>query len=85
MVPPEEDAHADLVVIDGDVLSDIRKSEYVEYTVLNGRVYEPATMNEVGSKEKREPFFFEQDNATFMPQQTADEVEAKAHHYHWEH
>ncbi|WP_348681062.1 amidohydrolase family protein [Alteromonas mediterranea] len=76
---------ADLVVIDGDVLSDIRKSEYVEYTVLNGRVYEPATMNEVGSKEKREPFFFEQDNATFMPQQTADEVEAKAHHYHWEH
>ena len=76
---------ADLVVIDGDVLSDIRKSEFVEYTVLNGRVYESATMNEVGSKKKRKPFFFEQDNATFMPQQTADEVEAKAHHYHWEH
>ncbi len=73
---------ADLVVIDGDVLSDIRKSEFVEYTVLNGRVYESATMNEVGSKKKRKPFFFEQDNATFMPQQTADEVEAKAHHYH---
>ena len=34
---------------------------------------------------KRKPFFFEQDNATFMPQQTADDVEAKAHHYHWEH
>ena len=76
---------ADLVVIDGDVLSDIRKSEFVEYTVLNGRVYESATMNEVGSKKKRKPFFFEQGNATFMPQQTADEVEAKAHHYHWEH
>ena len=76
---------ADLVVIDGDVLSDIRKSEFVEYTVLNGRVYESPTMNEVGSKKKRKPFFFEQDNATFMPQQTADEVEAKAHHYHWEH
>ena len=76
---------ADLVVIDGDVLSDIRKSEFVEYTVLNGRVYESATMNEVGSKKKRKPFFFEQDNATFMPQQTADDVEAKAHHYHWEH
>lgn len=76
---------ADLVVIDGDVLNDIRKSEFVEYTVLNGRVYESATMNEVGNKKKRKPFFFEQDNATFMPQQTADEVEAKAHHYHWEH
>lgn len=47
---------ADLVVIDGDVLSDIRKSEFVEYTVLNGRVYESATMNEVGSKKKRKPF-----------------------------
>ncbi|NDV92200.1 amidohydrolase family protein [Alteromonas sp. 345S023] len=76
---------ADLVVIEGNVLSDIRRSEYVEYTVLNGRVYEAATMNEVGSKTQRQPFFFEQDNATFMPQQTADEVEAKAHHYHWQH
>ena len=76
---------ADLVVIDGDVLSDIKKSEYVEYTVLNGRIYESATMNEMGSKKKREPFFFEQDNATFMPQATADAVEAKAHHFHWEH
>ncbi|BFT31643.1 amidohydrolase family protein [Alteromonas sp. D210916BOD_24] len=76
---------ADLVVIDGDVLSDIRKSEFVEYTVLNGRVYEAATMNEVGSKKTRQPFFFENDNRAFMPQQTADEIEAKAHHFHWEH
>ena len=76
---------ADLVVIDGDVLSDIRKSEYVEYTVLNGRIYEAATMNEVGSKKKRAPFFFEENNATFMPQETTDAVEAKAHHFHWEH
>ena len=76
---------ADLVVIDGDVLSDLRRSEYVEYTVLNGRVYEAATMNEVGSDKQRAPFFFEDDNATFMPEATAAEINAKAHMYHWKH
>ncbi|MCU7554511.1 amidohydrolase family protein [Alteromonas sp. ASW11-19] len=76
---------ADLVVMDGEVLNNLRRSEYVEYTVINGRVYEAATMNEVGSKTERKPFFFEKDNATFMPQDTAVEVEAKAHKYHWEH
>ena len=81
----EEGKLADLVVIDADVLNDIRGSEYVEYTVLNGRVYEAATMNEVGSKKKRKPFFFEEDNATFMPEETAEAIEAKAHYFHWTH
>ncbi len=81
----EQGKLADLVVMDGDVLNNLQRSEYVEYTVINGRVYDAATMNEVGSKTERKPFFFEQDNATFMPQDTAAEVEAKAHKYHWEH
>lgn len=76
---------ADLVVIDGDVLNDLRRSEFVQYTVLNGRVYDAATMNEVGSKKKRQPFFFENDNQAFMPEDTAREISAKAHTYHWEH
>ena len=76
---------ADLVVIDGDVLSDIRRSEFVEYTVLNGRVYEAATMNEMGSRKQRKPFFFEADNKLFMPEETAQEINAKAHMYHWRH
>lgn len=49
----------DLVVIDGDVFSDIRKSEFVEYMVFNGWVYEFVIMNEVGSKKKCKLFFFE--------------------------
>ena len=76
---------ADLMITDGDVLNDIRRSEYVTYTVINGRVYDVATMNEMGSKQKRQPFFFEGNNKAFMPQQTATEVEAKAHQYHWKH
>lgn len=76
---------ADMMITDGDVLNDIRRSEFVTYTVINGRVYDVATMNELGSKKKRKPFFFEADNKAFMPQQTAEEVEAKAHQYHWDH
>jgi Tol biopolymer transport system component/imidazolonepropionase-like amidohydrolase len=76
---------ADLVIIDGDVLNDLSRSEYVEYTVINGRVFEAATMNELGEKEKRAPFFFEKHNNLFMPKQTQEEMDAKAHTYHWVH
>jgi imidazolonepropionase-like amidohydrolase/Tol biopolymer transport system component len=76
---------ADLVIIEGDVLNDMSRSEYVTYTVLNGRVYEAATMNELGSETKRPAFFFESDNAAFMPSQTEQEVHQKAEKYHWAH
>ena len=76
---------ADLAVINGDVLSDLRRSEYVEYTVINGRVYEAATMNELGSKRKRKPFFFEQDNLNYMPEETRESIENKARRHHWVH
>ncbi|WP_133471904.1 amidohydrolase family protein [Paraglaciecola marina] len=76
---------ADLMVIDGDVLTDIRRSEYVTYTVINGRVYDSATMNEVGSKKVREDFFFEHDNQLFMPEATTQAMHEKAHKYHWVH
>lgn len=76
---------ADMMIIDGDVLSDIRRSEFVEYTVLNGRVYETATMNEVGSKKQREAFFFEQNNQLFMPKATQQAIDAKAQKHHWVH
>lgn len=76
---------ADLVVIDGDVLNDLSRSEYVDYTIINGRVFEAATMNELGEKEKRSPFFFEKHNNLFMPKQTQQEMDAKAHTYHWVH
>lgn len=75
---------ADLVVIEADVLSDIRNSEFVSHTVLNGRIFEAATMNEVGGKQ-RAPFFFEADNEAYMPDATQKRVEAKAERHHWVH
>ncbi|NNF00331.1 MAG: amidohydrolase family protein [Pyrinomonadaceae bacterium] len=76
---------ADMVVIDGDVLKDLRRSEYVDYTVINGRVYDAATMNEYGSKVRRYPFFFEATNKTFMPSDTREAIESKAKELNWTH
>lgn len=76
---------ADMVIIDGDVLADIRKSEYVSHTVINGRVFESATMNELGSKKERNLFFFENNNKLFMPEHTATMMEEKSKRFHWVH
>ncbi|MFQ3236298.1 MAG: hypothetical protein ACI9C4_001869, partial [Paraglaciecola sp.] len=48
-------------------------------------VYQADTMNEVGSKHKRQPFFFEQANQLFTPQATQIEVQQKAEKHHWVH
>ncbi len=59
---------ADLVVIDGDVLSDIRVSDRVTQVMINGRVYDANTMNEIGATPKsRQPLFFELQNAGYVP------------------
>lgn len=53
---------ADVVVIDGDVTKDIRLSDRISLVVQNGRLFEAATMNEVGPGPRaktRRPFFFE--------------------------
>lgn len=51
---------ADLVLIDADVIADIYKSDRVTHVMQNGRLYESATMNEVGATPKvRKPFYFE--------------------------
>ena len=52
---------ADLIVIDGDVSQDIRLSDKVTYTMVNGRLYNAQTMNEVGNYDnKRAKFYFEE-------------------------
>ena len=65
---------ADLAIIDGDVLADIRKSDRLTHVMVNGRLYESATMNEVGATPKaRKPFFFEGAGGSVVP------VEALGH------
>ena len=51
---------ADLIVIDKNPLEDIHNSQYVHYTMINGRIYDSATMNEVGNYDnKRGEFWWE--------------------------
>ncbi len=76
---------ADLVIIDGDVLKDLRRSEFVTHTMINGRVYDAATMNELGSKTKRLPFFFETQQRFYMPSSTKEAIEEKARFFNWTH
>ena len=52
---------ADLIVIDGNPLDNLRDSEKVTHTILNGRVYDAATLNEVGTRQReRGQLWFQQ-------------------------
>ena len=51
---------ADLIVMDKNPLENIRNSESIRYTMVNGRLYDVNTMNEVGTRVKeRERFWWE--------------------------
>lgn len=46
---------ADLIVVDGDPLKSIRRSENVRYTMINGRLFDAATMNEIAPNAAERP------------------------------
>ena len=55
---------ADLIVIDGNPLEDIRVTDRVTYTMVNGKLYNAETMDQLngGNKNRgkqRKAFFFE--------------------------
>ncbi|MBR9756612.1 MAG: amidohydrolase family protein [Algicola sp.] len=51
---------ADLIVMDKNPLEDIKNSESIIYTMINGRLYDTETMNEIGNHPKaRDAFYWE--------------------------
>lgn len=51
---------ADLIVLDADPLADIHNTNSVRYTMVNGRLYDAETMNEIGNYDRpRSRFFWE--------------------------
>ena len=53
---------ADLVVLDKNPLENIRNTESISMVMLNGRLYDGATMDEIGNHpHKRKPFYWERD------------------------
>ncbi len=53
---------ADLIVLDKNPLDDILNSETVRYTMVNGRLYDTETMNEIGNTEKTRSKFYWENN-----------------------
>jgi cytosine/adenosine deaminase-related metal-dependent hydrolase len=55
---------ADLVVLDKNPLENIRNSESIRYTMVNGRLYDAMKMNEVGTRTRaRQAFYWEVEQA----------------------
>ncbi len=54
---------ADLVIMDKNPLDDIQNSNTIIYTMVNGRLFDTETMNEVGNEtNERSPFYWENNN-----------------------
>ncbi|TAL57452.1 MAG: amidohydrolase [Bacteroidetes bacterium] len=49
---------ADLIILDKNPLDNIQNSESVHYTMVNGRLYDCDTMNEIGNYDKKRGKFF---------------------------
>ena len=62
---------ADLIVLDKNPLEEIRNTESVRYTMVNGRLYDAETIDEIAPRtRKREPFFWEDGTAPRLPANT---------------
>ncbi len=48
---------ADLIILEKNPLDNIRNSDSVRYVMINGRLYDASTMNEVGNNPKTRPLF----------------------------
>ncbi|MDZ7791006.1 MAG: amidohydrolase family protein [Xanthomonadales bacterium] len=77
---------ADLIVIEGNVLEDIEQSQNVIYTMLNGRLYEASTMNQLLPESvEREPFFFEREGGDAWMPETMEYIERLGRRHGWHH
>jgi imidazolonepropionase-like amidohydrolase len=56
----EEGKLADLIVLDANPLDDLQNSESIRWTMVNGRLFDAFTMDEVGNHpQPRNPFYWE--------------------------
>lgn len=55
---------ADLVVMDRNPLEDIYNTESIRYTMINGRIYDAETMNEIGNYDRKRTKFWWENSRT---------------------
>ncbi|MCA1779172.1 MAG: amidohydrolase family protein, partial [Xanthomonadaceae bacterium] len=77
---------ADLAIIRGNPLENLRQSQNVAYTMLNGRLYEASSMDQIAPEEvRRAPFFFELEGGDAWIEETHQRFEQQAHALGWRH
>jgi len=77
---------ADLFVIDGNPLDDIRVSERVTHCMLGGRLYDASTMDQIAPDSvKRAPFFFEKEGGDTIHPATQAWLDKMRTRYGWRH
>ena len=77
---------ADIIVIDGNPLEDIARSEYVSHTMINGRLYETANMNQIAPDAiSLQPLFFELEGGDAWSDSSRQSLDQKARALHWKH
>ena len=53
---------ADMIVLEKNPLENIRNSEHIRYTIVNGKIYDARTMDRIGKEpKKRKQFYWEID------------------------
>jgi len=77
---------ADIMIVDGNPLDDIFRSEYVSHTMINGRLYDTATMNQVAPDAiARQPLFFELEGGDAWSDTARETYGQKARALNWQH
>ncbi len=75
---------ADLFVIDGNPLEEVRVSERIAYTMLGGRLYDASTMDQIApDATKRKPFFFEKEGGDTIHPATEAWLRELKERYGW--
>lgn len=77
---------ADILIVDGNPLEDIYRSEYVSHTMINGRLFDAATMNQVAPDAvTRKPLFFELEGGDAWADSARQAHGQKARALNWQH
>lgn len=77
---------ADITVVDGNPLEDISRSEYISHTIINGRLYEAASMNQVAPDSiPRQTLFFEREGGDAWSDEARQSQGQKARALNWKH
>jgi imidazolonepropionase-like amidohydrolase/Tol biopolymer transport system component len=77
---------ADIMIVDGNPLEDIYRSEYVSHTMINGRLFDTSNMNQIAPNEMtRPPLFFKIEGGDAWSTKAQKSYQQKAEALHWQH